>query len=177
MLKRKTLRRSEWPQIVKKTITVRQLNTPDFCGAAGLLAIGKMDAPFAVGGTLLADEGWHWLELAPRGGHWWLTSMFDPQGRLVESYFDMTLENDFSNPDDPAFLDLYLDVAIPAGGEPILLDADELHTALKNGEITPAQAALAEETARKIVAWYDAHRYEYAARLTALYRRLREREK
>lgn len=176
-MKRKTLRRSEWPQIVKKSITVRQLNTPEFRGTAALLSIGKMDAPFAVGGTLLADEGWHWLELAPRDGHWWLTSMFDPRGKLVESYFDMTLENDFSNPDDPSFLDLYLDVAIPAGESPVVLDADELHSALKSGEITPAQAALAEETAHKIAAWYDAHRDEYAARLTALYRQLREREK
>lgn len=172
MLKRKTLRRGEWPQIVKRKTVVRQLTTPDFRGAAALLSIGKMDAPFTVGGTLLADEGWHWLELAPRGEHWWLTSMFDPQGRLVESYFDITLENDFSNPDDPSFLDLYLDVAIPAGGEPILLDADELAAALSAHEITPTQAALAEDTAKKIVAWYRAHRDEYAARLAALYRAL-----
>lgn len=177
MLKRKTLRRDEWPEIVKKSIGVYPASTPDFYGTAALLAIGRMETPFSVGGTLLADEGWHWLELAPREEHWWLTSMFDPQGTLVESYFDITLENDFSDPQNPSFLDLFLDVAVPAGGKPVLLDEDELAAALLSGEITPAQAALARKTARRLIAWHSAHGDDYTQRLTALYRLLREREK
>lgn len=169
-MKRKTLRRSEWPEIVKQAITVYPTKTSDFYGTVGLITIGRMNAPFSVGGTLLADEGWHWLQLAPREEHWWLTSMFDPQGQLVESYFDITLENDFSDPENPSFLDLFLDVAIPAGGKPVLLDEDELAAALFSGEITPAQAALARKTARRLIAWYDTHQNEYEQRLTALHR-------
>lgn len=171
-MKRKTLRRSEWPEIVKRGITVRCLSTSEFCGTAGLTVIGRMPRPFAVGDTVLADEGWRWLQLAPRGAHWWLTAMFDPQHRHVESYFDITLENDFSDPLDPSFSDLYLDIAIPAGGEPMLLDEDELCAALAAGEITPAQAALARESAQALLAALRAQGEAFPRRLAALYRAL-----
>lgn len=173
-LKRKTLLRSEWSAIARRDVRVRRLDTPAFRGAACLFTIGKMAAPFAVEGTVLADEGYRWLQLAPCSAHWWLTAMFDPSGAPVGHYFDITLFNDFSDPCDPAFFDLFVDVAVTAAGA-VLLDCDELDAALSAGVISPAQHALALAEGQRILRACRAHPDAQAARLAALCRRM-ERE-
>lgn len=165
-LKRKTLRREEWKRITRKTVTVRPVRTPHFSGLGSLITIHELtgqlwvpDSPF--GPVLIADRGYRWLQFAPEGEHWWLTVMFDEQGSLVQSYFDITRRNELSDPDGAYFQDMFLDVAVPAVGEPVVLDRDELDAALADGSITRGEHALALETADKILKWYAENREAY----------------
>ena len=177
MLKIKTLRRSEWKRITQREQRLCCVEDVWGRGMAALLTVRALTAPLYVeyplyGRTKIADVGYQWLQIAPEGCHWWLTVMYDAQGALVQSYFDMTRENDFSNPDDPSFTDLFLDVVIPADGAPYVLDQDELQAALDAGEITRAEYDMAQAAAEEIINAYRGHEAAYRAYLAALRQRL-----
>lgn len=176
-LKKKTLRRDEWTRVTDKTVALMPVTTTLFSGLACLLSIRGVEAPLwvhegAFGAVRIADRGFRWLQLAPEGKHWWLTVMFDERGALVESYFDITRSNDLSDPEGAYFLDMFLDVCIPPEGAPLVLDADELDAALADGSITAAEHALARETAKEIVSWYEQNREVYRAFLDRCMREL-----
>lgn len=165
-LKKKTLRRDEWRRITEKTLSIAPVTTAFFSGYACLLTIHALQAPLWVkdspfGDVKIADRGFRWLQLAPEAKHWWLTVMYDEHGALIQSYFDITQYNDFSDPENPFFTDLFLDVCIPADGAPLVLDRDELDAAREEETITPEEHALALRTAEEILAWYGENREEY----------------
>ena len=67
----------------------------------------------AAGGMLtISDVGYTWYQLALRERYFWLSAAFDDGGELIELYFDITGGNDFSDPENPRFRDLYLDIAV-----------------------------------------------------------------
>ena len=165
-LKQKTLRRDEWKRVTQKTVTMRPVRTPLFSGLGCLITIHAVEKPLWVpsspfGPILIADKGYRWLQFEPEGEHWCLTVMFDEKRRLTQSYFDITRRNDLSDPENAYFEDMFLDVAIPAVGEPAVLDRDELDAALADGSISGAEHALALETADRILSWYAENREQY----------------
>lgn len=175
-LEKKSLSRREWKWIEKSELVTKLVDCPLFSGVAGLLHICSvskpLQVPFSGGLRTIGDAGYRWLQLAPRDAHWWLTVIVDDTDKLFESYFDITRENDFSNPLSPTFLDMKLDVTIAPGGSPRVLDAEELQEALEAGCISPEEYALGLDTAKKIIDWYTAHQQEYYAFLAALYKKL-----
>lgn len=177
-LERKTLGRGEWNRMEKTRLRVEAVEESGFCGAVGLLYIEAVTRPLVVstptGVMCIADAGYRWLQFAPRGQHWWLTVLVDREDRLLESYFDITRENEFTEPQNPCFYDMKLDVTIAPGGQPRVLDEEELAEALKLGVIAPEEYALALDTARRIICWYGQHADEYYETLTRLYARLTE---
>ena len=99
--------------------------------------------------------------------------MFDETGRLVQYYFDVTLENDVRGADS-TFIDLYLDVAAQPDGTLELMDQDELTAALAEGIITKEEYGLAEETGRMLVEAIPANigrLEEFCTRMYAILRR------
>ena len=136
------MKRREWTQILRRQTVIEAVEAPDFRGHAGLMRILEVSRPF-VRRVTLADAGYTWLQLAPRAGHWWLTAMYDPQGRLVQYYFDITWRNFLAPDGEPMFEDLYLDVVMQADGALLLLDRDELEAAFAAEEITSEQRTLA----------------------------------
>ena len=165
-LKRKTLRRTEWTRITRRETAIRPFSAPCCSGQVCLITIRDLTGPLYVndspfGRVLIADRGYRWLQFAPQGQHWWLTVMFDETGALVQSYFDITRENCFDGPDAPWFTDLFLDIAIPDRGEPVVLDEDELLQALSEGIISQDEYQLAHRTAQAILRWYAEHTEEY----------------
>lgn len=177
-LERKTLGRGEWSWMEKTRLKAETVEESGFCGVAGLLYIEAVTRPLVVptptGGMTIANAGYRWLQFAPRGQHWWLTVLVDREDRLLESYFDITRENDFTEPRNPCFHDMKLDVTIAPGGQPRVLDEEELAEALKLWVIAPEEYALALDTARKIIRWYASHADVYYETLTRLYARLTE---
>lgn len=175
-LERKSLSRREWKWIEKAALAVEPVENEVFCGVAGLLHIQAVSTPLAVpcpgGNMVIGDAGYRWLQLAPRDAHWWLTVLIDWKDRLLESYFDITRANDFSDPLSPAFYDMKLDVAIPPRGAPRVLDGDELLEALQTGLISPSEYELALSTAQGIITWYKGHQEAYYAYLSTLYAHL-----
>ena len=134
--------RREWTQILRRETAIAPAEDGDFRGYAGLMRILEVTEPF-VRRVTLADAGYTWLQLAPTGGHWWLTVMYDPDGALIQYYFDITWRNYLSPAGEPMFEDLYLDAVMQPDGQVRVLDRDELDAAREAGEITPEQHALA----------------------------------
>lgn len=134
--------RREWTQIRRRESVFAPVDSGGFRGHAGLMRILEVSEPF-VRRVTLADAGYSWLQLAPAGGHWWLTVMYDPAGTLVQYYFDITWRNFVAESGEPMFEDLYLDVVMQPDGQLRLLDQDELDAARAAGAITADQYALA----------------------------------
>ena len=172
-LKRKHMTRWEWPPVRKAALRMEYVESSVFTGAMGLLTFVEPVAPVRVPGLTIADRGYEWLQAAPRHGRWWLTAMWDGNGRYFQSYFDMTLDVDFSDPRDPVFTDLLLDVVFPLEGEPVLLDEPELERALTAGNISLSAYMQAQDAARGLIRWYGEHRKEYLPLLETARSRLK----
>lgn len=182
--RKKTLSRTEWKRVTERQDVYMPIKNELFSGMAGLLYLRSVREPLYVtypkeyggfpdGKVKIADNGYYWMQIAPQDCHWWLTIMFDNNGMLLQSYFDMTRENNVSNTRDAYFWDLFLDVAIPAQGEPVILDRDELDDALRDGTITQKEHQSAIETAVKIIDWYRGHTDAYHTYIDTLFTALR----
>lgn len=147
MLKRKTMRRTEWNGIEKRRYAVMPFEQDGLRGRMGLLYMDEVAAPFSVtiGGAhrIITHTGYSWLQIAPEDRHFWMTVMFDDAGQPIECYVDVTLENHLPENADAWFIDLFLDLVLEPNGRAALLDADELDAALAQNEITAADHAMA----------------------------------
>ena len=95
---------------------------------------------------------------------------------LIESYFDITRTNDFSNPENPYFVDMKLDVCIPNGHEPAIMDEDELKEVYELGLITKEDYENAYNIANKIISTYNSHKEDYYEFIYNLYNKYRNKE-
>lgn len=154
-IKRKTLRRAEWARIRDSAFAWADFRREGLRVTAGLLRMRRVREPLTVATcgaqTVIADDGFDWLQIAPEGQRWWLTVMFDAEGAIRQYYFDITRRNILAGA-DTCFEDLFLDVVAAPDGRVELLDEDELDAALAAGVITPAEAAIARDTADHLLA-------------------------
>lgn len=135
--------------------------------------IDEVTAPFVNSrGVILADAGYVWLQYALEGEKWWLTAAFAPDGTLLQMYFDITDGNRFTDPDDPNFNDLYLDVVLDPDRVVTVLDRDELDEALSLGDVTEVQYRNALTECEKLVGYLSSHPKEAYSRCVALRDRL-----
>lgn len=172
-VKTKYLDRRGWASVMETDFRWMELETAALPGVAGLIQIRKVAAPALMVSLdepiIIADEGYSWLSVGPRDGHWWLTAMYDAQERLIQYYFDITRENIMQG-GDSCFGDLMLDVVVAPGGKCELLDVDELNASLAAGNITPEDHRTACQAAREILENISVRRAE----LDAFCRRTRE---
>ncbi len=150
----KYLDRRGWQRVTESSFAWMDLHTPALDGAAGLIRIKQVTAPLAVRSlgqmVTIADDGYCWLQIAPRGRHWWLTVMYDRDRRPLQYYFDVTRENTIQGRESH-FEDLMLDVVLFTDGACGLMDRDELDDALAAGNITPGEHRTACETAQELL--------------------------
>ncbi|MDE6655560.1 MAG: DUF402 domain-containing protein [Anaeroplasmataceae bacterium] len=177
-LLRKSLRRDEWKRFIKKSIKTMQVEEPEFCGTVCLLKIEEITEPLVVSypsyTVTIADKNYRWLQFAPKNENWWLTVLYDDKEELIESYFDITKENDFEDEDNPTFIDLYLDVVFSKDREPVILDKNELKDALDNDFITFEEYELAFFVAKKIIKGYNRNKAKYYEFIDRQYNKLRD---
>lgn len=139
-MKTKDMRACRWQRVTKRRFYLRSGEKGGKKYAASLMFIDEVTAPFInARGVTLAGAGYIWLQYAPEGERWWLTAAFDPDGTLLQMYFDITDGNRFTDPDDPDFDDLYLDVILDPDHTVTVLDRDELDEAFALGDITEEQ--------------------------------------
>lgn len=143
-MKYRTMRRADWRRAQTRRMTGREVTKDGRRGRESVILIEKATAPLIVGapdgGSLcVADDGYVWFQRAFEGEETWLTAAFDDRGTLLQLYFDVTAGNDFTDPEDPGFRDLYLDVILTPGHGIGVLDRDELDEALAAGDVTRAQ--------------------------------------
>ena len=168
------LRRDDWKRITEKEVIVEDEKNDFFEGKVCFLDMQKVKSPLSVdspvGKVTIADNNYKNLIFAPKGKNWWLTVMFDDQDNLIESYFDITRTNDFSNPENPYFVDMKLDVCIPNGHEPAIMDEDELKEVYEHGLITKEDYENAYNITNKIISTYNSHKEDYYEFIYNLYR-------
>ena len=153
-IQHKTIAREDWPRILARETAYMPIDTPSLRGMACLFRLKKTKAPlisnvFGNDMTIL-DDDYTWLQIAPEGQHWWLSVMFDTTGRLVQYYFDVSINNHIDG-DRSTFDDLFLDVVMRNDGAVILLDQDELDEALASSVITEAQYELSASVAAHLL--------------------------
>lgn len=174
------LRRDDWKRITEKEVIVEDEKNDFFEGKVCFLDMQKVKSPLSVdspvGKVTIADNNYKNLIFAPKGKNWWLTVMFDDQDNLIESYFDITRTNDFSNPENPYFVDMKLDVCIPNGHEPAIMDEDELKEIYEHGLITKEDYENAYNIANKIISTYNSHKEDYYEFIYNLYNKYRNKE-
>ncbi len=150
---KKSIRRSGWSRVKQSKFYWVDVNMRGFTGVAAILELQKVDTPLWVTCCeefiKIVDDGFYWLQLAPKDANWWLTVMLDRECKIVQYYVDITRKNVIDG-ENSWFEDLMLDVAALPNGYSDLLDEEELDAALEAGEITREEAELARETAQKV---------------------------
>ena len=165
-MSRKDMRRTDWRRVTERDYVCRPIEMGGRSGVAGLLTIRALTAPLTVaypcGPVKIADTGYAWLQIALRDTRYWLTAMFDDQERLIQMYFDITDGNHFSDPDNPWFEDMYLDICAAPDGGLYVLDEDELEEALRQGAVSAEQYARAKTDCAALLQELRAHQNAYS---------------
>ena len=174
------LRRNDWKRIIQKEVIVEDEKNEFFEGKVCFLDMQKVESPLVVnspvGKVTIADNNYKQLIFAPKGKNWWLTIMFDDKDNLIESYFDITRTNNFSNPENPYFVDMKLDICIPNGSEPTIMDEEELREIYEQELITKQDYEEAYNIANRIIATYNLHKDEYYKYIYAMYNRFSNKQ-
>ena len=158
-MKRLRADRPHWPRILERRFHMTYLETPPYTDHITLIQVDKVRDPlwksFAGTPVCLVDGGYAWLQQFPANAHHAMTTMFDPQGDVVQWYIDVCLRHGVDSDGIPWLDDLYLDIVVMPSGKWLLYDADELEAALAQDIITKADydLAWAEERIKKYVKW------------------------
>lgn len=110
---------------------------------------GEMGEPWREGSVVIADTGYVWTTKWEVGEPYIVTKFHDTDGRLVGVYCDVSRPIEASE-GGFSFEDLYLDVWQAPGGDPVVLDEDELIQATEAGYISVEEASGARRVAARI---------------------------
>ncbi len=148
-IKKKYLKRTGWLRIEEYRFAHSPFEYENFSGVCSLMELTKVKKPLIAefrGETLkIVDDGYFWLQVAPRDENFWITVMYDGDGNLLQYYFDVTKENVICG-EDSFFYDLFLDLVAVPDGRLIVLDEDELEAARTEDTVTEKEYSLAFET-------------------------------
>ncbi|MDE6240879.1 MAG: DUF402 domain-containing protein [Anaeroplasmataceae bacterium] len=176
-LKHRSLRRDEWERFTKKSIKTVLVDEKGFCGTVGLLTIEEIEKPLVITypnyQVTIADKNYKWLQFAPKNENWWLTVLYDNKDHLIESYFDITKINYFTDENNPTFIDMYLDVILSIEREPVILDEEELKEAFDANLITKEEYELAFFVAKSIIKGYNRNKAKYYEFIDRFFKKLR----
>ena len=178
-MKTKNMKRTAWKRILEKEYTVRDCAPWGCPGRESLLQICRITEPLWVtedyGRVCIADIGYGWVQIACHGQPYWLTAMFDRQGQFVQAYFDIAYHPCFDDPDDPTFVDLFLDVVLTSKMELVVLDRKELDSALELGEIDRETHDFALAACQKLLTWLEGNKWELRTYLEKTYQEMLEK--
>lgn len=155
-MKRKYADHPGWRRIISCSFIAARVETPAFCGVVSLYSIYRVREPLykPIAGvpTLLADDGFRWLQLysdVDASQTHTVTAMYDAQRRLVQWYIDVCSCHGVDHRGVPWHDDLYLDVIANEHGAVEILDAADLEVAYDTDVVSQAAYDLA---------WREAHR-------------------
>ena len=176
-MNKRTIRRDDWYRVLEKEVIIRDFRWKEMSGKISLLQINKVSSPLAIDyGTeqvKIVDVGYSWVQIAPEGQFFWITSMFDENDRLVEIYIDMT-DGNVTEADDPWFSDMYLDYVVHLQADSVMeLDRDELDEAYRSCLITQQQYERTLQEGSKIYQYLTDNRQELIQLLVREQRKLK----
>ena len=177
-MNRKDMRRSDWHRILRREYVSRDCRMYGCRGKESLLVIREVSDPLVVydagEDALIMEKDYAWVQIALEGLPFWLTAMYDAQGRLIQIYFDITGGNRFDDPENPWFADMYLDIVVNSRGELYVLDRDELDAALAEGAITKDEWDKANAACARLYAYLQENRESVTELCGQVYRELGE---
>lgn len=154
-MERRLANRPGWQRVLDRRFEIIYLQTQEYTGYVTRLYLGRVTEPLhkQIGerSYCLADAGYVWLQHFPEGAHHTLTTMFDPAGAVIQWYIDICADQGVDAAGIPWFEDLYLDIVVLPSGETVLLDADELEVARREGQISEGQYRLAWEECDRLL--------------------------
>ena len=154
-MKQRTAERLLWPWITARRFVPHAFATAAFQGVASLLCIDAVREPFWVEwqgrSFCICDGGYTWLQHFPVNTHYAVTTMFDPQGQVIQWSIDICHRHWVDDKGVPWWEDLYLDLLVFPAGDCHIVDGDELDEALQTGVIDVRLHRLA---------WDEAHRLQ-----------------
>lgn len=161
-MKRKYDGRPGWERITERMFTVARVERPTFSGVVTLYTMlhvrERLYKPVAGERTLIADDGFCWLQLysdEPASQTYTVTVAFNPENFVVQWYIDVCAGHGVDLTGVPWHDDLYLDLVMNARGALAVIDAADLESALETGAVSlPAYQ----------LAWREAHRLAPLAR-------------
>ena len=175
---RKDMHRSNWHRCLKKEYTDAECEFRGKKAKISLSILRELTGPLWVadrgGKTLIADTDYSWLQLAVDGEYFYMTSMFDPEGKLLQLYFDMTNGTIWDDPENPCFDDMYLDYVLSPDGYIARLDADELAEALEENVISRQEYERTLAEGQKLSEYLENNKQEMLEFCRNWYRKLRE---
>lgn len=175
---KKDMRRSDWQRILRREYVSRDCQICGRRGKESLLVIREVTGPLVVHDAgedvLIVERDYAWVQIALEGLPFWLTAMYDDRGRLIQIYFDITAGNRFDDPDDPTFVDMYLDIVVNSRGELYVMDRDELDAALAAGDVTQEEWNQANAACTYLYAYLTGNRDAVTALCGQVYRELWE---
>lgn len=146
MVGRRYGNRVDWKRIKKRNYIELNMETIDFKGYVCLIEMQEvthpLDIPYPNQLLRIADNGYSWLQHFPKDSHHAVTTMFDHNGEVIQTYIDICLQNGVDE-NGPWWDDLYLDLLVFPSGEILLQDEEELEEALEEGFISQQEYDLA----------------------------------
>ena len=164
-IKKKTLSRAEWYSDSQRIYRHIYHKDDYFEGGIGLISfvgLEKTDTVSSENGKLcIADNGYHWLELAPINSNIVLTAMFNKENHIFQCYFDIPKETIVQSDGDATFFDAFLDVVVTGYKEPVVLDMDELDLALSQKVITQKEHDMYMTECHKLISALNKDREKF----------------
>ena len=157
----KDMRRENWRRATKVRYVSAPITVNARTGREAAHFLEEVTSPLYVTNAhgarvKIADRGWCWYQLAFPDERVWLTAMTDEADRLSQIYFDVTAGNDFSDPENPRFTDLWLDLVLEEDFTLRVLDREELDEAFALGAVDERQykeiLAVGEDARQKLEA-------------------------
>lgn len=176
-MNKRTIRRDDWYRVLEKEVIIQDFRWKEMSGKISLLQINKVSSPLTIDygseQVKIVDVGYSWVQIAPEGQFFWITSMFDENDRLVEIYIDMT-DGNVTDADDPWFSDMYLDYVVHLQADSVMeLDRDELDEAYRSRLITQQQYERTLQEGSKIYQYLTDNRQELIQLLVREQRKLK----
>ncbi|MDR2590362.1 MAG: DUF402 domain-containing protein [Oscillospiraceae bacterium] len=141
--------------IKKSSKKIMRIENDNLKGYAAFLFIEEVYNPRFVGEKgreiCIADKGYSELCYLPDNENWMVWAIYDNNGKIIEWYFDISKTNSVDKDGNPYCDDLYLDIALMANDEILILDEDELLDAYNNGKITKDDYDLAYNIKEKLI--------------------------
>ena len=178
MLKRRYADFDDWSLLIKKRVEIFRVEEEKFNGLFSVLYLDEVRSSVS---TLindisikLVDTGYVWVQYLPINKNHCITTMFNTKYELIIWKVDITNHNGLGvneKKDIPYFDDLFLDIFILPSYKPVLVDEDELKTALTNGIITELEYNIAYDEVDYFLKYIQKH-YSYLNSLTLKCRQL-----
>ena len=122
----------------------------------------------------IVKEGFKWLQITGRNSPYHITVLFGEDDAFKEVYFDIIRNTDFSDPENPSFEDLFLDVVYDISGKISILDEEELREAVENGDLDGEEEKEIYQKAEELCLYLKEHGRELVEECILLYQQMKQ---